>query len=767
MAAKGQRARSIRAALLAICASTAAAAAPLRVTDLLRALSATGVDILYSSDLVPPDLEAPATLRGADPLSRAVEALAAHKLLLRSEGQRHYLVTRAPAARPPTLPAAPNEAELDEVAVFGSRYTFIDTRSGESASFTHSDLEQAPGAQRDAMRAVRTAPGLATGLSSRPYIRGAFPNDVLVRFDGISLIDPFHFKDFQSLISAFDPAAVERVDVYTGGFPVSYGTRSAGVIDIAPRSVQSGYEHRVGASLLSYDLSSVGRGDSWPIDWLFTARHNTHNVALQPKNGDAGEPTYADAIGRVRWQASPVSALTLGWLLLDDRVQLSKDPSIEKADVHDRDVYTWLAADWAPVGALHSRTSIALSNIERRRFGSIGLPGVASGWINARRDFSTVELRSDWTYLQSAALLWNFGAAGTVEHADLGFSRQELFGAAIAADFGRPVDNSLTTQQAPRSSTQALYASGRRRWQELEVEVGARLDRQDYRGLGVHAQVSPRINLRFDATPAWHLYGFWGQFTQAQRVGEWRSEDNQSTPDPASHAVDLAAGVAHEISPATHWHLEAYRNRWSTVKAYFANTLNSLSLIPELAPDRVRLAPDSGETSGVELSVHRSLSSDFEVSGAYALSRTTDDFHGRDVLRSWDQTHAVNVDLAWRHAGTSASLVVGWHTGWPRTPVVLAQASPALPTYFTLAERNSARWGNYFTADLRVARTVSFRYSEVDLWVEGTNITNRANQCCNALAPADPTTNPLAARPASWFSRRIDAGFIWRFGSTR
>lgn len=767
MAVKGRRARSIRAGLLAICASTAAAAAPLRVADLLRSLSATGVDILYSSDLVPPDLEAPGTLRGADPMSRAVEALAAHKLLLRSEGQRRYLVTRAPAARSPTLPVAPNPSELDEVAVFGSRYTFIDTRSGESASFTHSDLEQAPGAQQDAMRAVRTAPGLATNLSSRPYIRGAFLDDVLVRFDGISLIDPFHFKDFQSLISAFDPAAVERIDVYTGGFPVSYGTRSAGVIDIAPRSMQSGYEHRIGASLLSYDVSSVGRADTWPIEWLFTARHNAHTIALQPRNADVGEPSYADALGRVRWQASPVLALTLGWLLLDDRVRLSNDPSIEQADVHDRDVYTWLAADWAPAGALHSRTSIALSNIERSRFGSVALPGVAAGWLNARRDFSIVELRSDWTYLQSAALLWNFGAAGTLENADLGFSRQERFGAAVAADFGRPPDNALNTRQAPRSSTQALFASGRRRWRELEVEVGARLDRQDYRGSSVHAQVSPRINLRFDATPDWHLYGFWGQFTQAQRVGEWRSEDNQSTPDPASHAVDLAAGVAHEISPAAHWRLEAYRNRWSTVKPFFANTLNSLSLIPELAPDRVRLAPEGGETSGVELSVHRSLSGNFEISGAYALSRTTNDVQGHDVLRSWDQTHAVNVDLAWRHAGTSASLVVGWHTGWPRTPVVLTQASPTVPAYFTLGERNSARWGSYFTADLRVAQTLSFSSGELDLWVEGTNITNRSNQCCSAYALAEETTNPLRASPTSWFSRLINVGFTWRFGSTR
>ena len=32
---------------------------------------------------------------------------------------------------------------------------------------------------------------------------------MLVRYDGITLLDPFHLKNFQSLISAIDPAGVD------------------------------------------------------------------------------------------------------------------------------------------------------------------------------------------------------------------------------------------------------------------------------------------------------------------------------------------------------------------------------------------------------------------------------------------------------------------------------------------------------------------------------------------------------------------------------
>jgi len=144
------------------------------------------------------------------------------------------------------------------------------------------------------------------------------------------------FKNFQNLISAFDPATVDRIDVYTGGFPVKYGTRSAGVFDISPRTVESGYEHRVGVNLLSYDLSTVGRADDLPVEWLATARHSSLSVVLQPRGGDVGEPTFSDVLGRVRWQINPDAALILGWMLLDDQVQSSSDPSTEQAVAHDR-----------------------------------------------------------------------------------------------------------------------------------------------------------------------------------------------------------------------------------------------------------------------------------------------------------------------------------------------------------------------------------------------------------------------------------------------
>src|ERR1700704_4229376 len=83
-----RRAASATLCIAFIGAAVAAPPAPVALTDLLRALGATGVDVLYTSDLVPPGLPAPTALHGTDPLSRAAEGLAAHHLRLRSVGHR-------------------------------------------------------------------------------------------------------------------------------------------------------------------------------------------------------------------------------------------------------------------------------------------------------------------------------------------------------------------------------------------------------------------------------------------------------------------------------------------------------------------------------------------------------------------------------------------------------------------------------------------------------------------------------------------------------
>src|SRR6202795_439456 len=86
--------------LLLACIAMAADQPPTPVVDLLSTLMATGVNVVYSSELVPPDLEAPISLAASDPMSRVVEALSAHHLELRSVGPGRFIVGPPPPHPP-------------------------------------------------------------------------------------------------------------------------------------------------------------------------------------------------------------------------------------------------------------------------------------------------------------------------------------------------------------------------------------------------------------------------------------------------------------------------------------------------------------------------------------------------------------------------------------------------------------------------------------------------------------------------------------------
>jgi outer membrane receptor protein involved in Fe transport len=319
----------------------------------------------------------------------------------------------------------------------------------------------------------------------------------------------------------------------------------------------------------------------------------------------------------------------------------------------------------------------------------------------------------------------------------------------------------VASDQAPHASTFGAYASAHRRWRNLEAEVGARVDVQDYLGFGVRGQLTPRINLRYDLADDWHAYGSWGQFAQAQRVDEYRTETNQTTPDSASRATHVIGGVMRQSEDSVNWRVEGYRHHWSTISPYFDNTLSTLSLLPQLEPDRVLVSPADADAVGLEVSAQHNFSSALSGWGSYTLSRVTDDTNGREVPRSWDQTHAVNAGIAWRKSRSAISGLLGWHSGWPRTPLTMVGATAGDPAYLIVGERNSARWGSYFTADLRLSTSLPLRWGDVSLWFDAANITDRHNQCCVDLYSMLDNSGHSATD--AWMPRVIDVGFTYKW----
>lgn len=84
----------------------------------------------------------------------------------------------------------------------------------------------------DVFRAIQLLPGIAANddLSSEIKIRGSQGDENMVILDGITLYKVDHYF---GIFSAINPNIVNQVKVYKNAFPVEYGGRTAGVVDLS------------------------------------------------------------------------------------------------------------------------------------------------------------------------------------------------------------------------------------------------------------------------------------------------------------------------------------------------------------------------------------------------------------------------------------------------------------------------------------------------------------------------------------------------------
>ncbi len=114
------------------------------------------------------------------------------------------------------------------------------------------DLRRVPGlAEADVLRAVELLPGVVTtsDFSSAYNVRGGSSDQNLVLLDGFPIFNPFHLG---GVFSVFNPDAVERAELLSGGFGAEYGGRVSSVLSVESRGVDpEGVQVDGGVSLLA------------------------------------------------------------------------------------------------------------------------------------------------------------------------------------------------------------------------------------------------------------------------------------------------------------------------------------------------------------------------------------------------------------------------------------------------------------------------------------------------------------------------------------
>jgi hypothetical protein len=619
------------------------------------------------------------------------------------------------------------------------------------------------------MRVVQRLPGAAaSGASAKTHFRGGESSEIGIMLNGQRLFDPFHIRDYQSVFSAIDSRAIEGVEVYTGGFPVQFGNRMSGMVLMESLEAPRPRHTEIGVSVFNTSLLSAGNESG--RSWVFSARRGNLDLIIDP---EFGSPSYYDVFADYTWDVSSNTTISVNGLIADDRVEviLESDPEeLERVVSNTRNAQFWLNLQNQWSDALSSRTTLSAVSFDNIRRGSLGDEEKIVASVADDRTVKQYGFRQDFSYKRSDQHYVQWGLDVRYADADYVYSNTvEYFGLpAMYIDQDETSSRALTA--SPSGAAYALYFSDRRKVSEKSiVEWGLRWDDQTYTDVSSDAQLSPRLSFMRTLGENTEMRVSWGRYHQSQEINELQIEDGISRFWPAQRADHLIAGIRHTFENKYSLRIELFHKDVQQVRPRFENLFDPLGLIPEVQPDRVRLDPSSAKSQGLEFSIDRSTGP-LTWWATYVLSEVTDRIDDRDVLRSWDQRHALQGGLSWGNEKWDVSIAGSAHTGWPLTELSLVEDGVdeegeveyvAIP-----GPRNAGRHSVFASLDFRVSRTWQLRNSSLLAFLEVSNITNRRNTCCLDFdfEEDEDTGEDVFERGVDYWMPLLPAiGFLWEF----
>lgn len=749
----------------------------LTIEQALQILETRGLRILYSSDLVQPWMRVRSEPLASDARAILDEIVAPYALQIIDGPNESLLLVRAtsPArsadgigdARRSTEVGGASTPPLEEVVVSASQYRFLREPAVSFTSIAATDLQLLPDIGDDPMRAIARLPGTAgSEFGARTNLRGGEADETLIRFDGLRLQNPFHLKDFQGTFSTIDPAVVGTMRVHAGGFPVVFGDRMSGVIEIDPLAPSEPAYREVALSFFNASALAAGRFGAERGEWLVSARRGNLDLLVDVVNSKIGRPRYADFYGRASRRVADSLTVAGNLLLFDDAIVLFDGDREEQARAEYRDAYYWLRFAYQPNDALSGTALVSRSDLDSSRRGSADQEGIASGELRDERAFTIDTLQIDGSWHFAPRTLLQFGGEWRGMRGNYDYSDEVEFdvlfltaGASTETSRARFRQVRAAGDQYGAYSNLRVEASG-----ELTADVGLRWDRQT---LTAHDndQVSPRLSLLYALGERTRVRASWGRFYQAQAISELQIADGEVDFFPPQRSDHLVAGLEHRLIDGTEIRLEAYRKDYRQVRPRYENLLNTFVLLPELKPDRIRIAPERATATGVELTLRRNGGRPLSWWLSYSWSSVRDEIGDAKFPRSWDQTHLVTGGLAWQSERWELSLAGTHHTGWPTTAVQIATTEP-IPLV-AAERRNGRRLGSYRTLDMRVARKFHMeRAGTLTAFLEVNNVLNRRNECCveyEVESEDVPGELVLDRSTRGYLPLLPSLGFVWRF----
>ena len=659
-------------------------------------------------------------------------------------------------------------ALLEEIRIEGTR---VDAGAGLGRFAAREMLESNPTTSNDAARTLQLVPGAAVaGYTAKTHVRGSRDDETLFRYDGLTLIDPYHLEALQSLNSALDPAVIDTATAWTSTPPVQFGGRIGAVVDLEPRAVMAPIAD---AQLSNRDINltagtpfAAAQGtvlasmrianDSSPARWLET---------------DTLTPNFRDYLLRTTWKFGPRARLSAGVLGIDDQLDTltnERAPLDQRARLVSHERYVWLRWWQALTDCLRSETLVSAERSNDQAFGRVVVPSVEAGYLARNDRHSAVTIREELTFQPAVNWSWLVGAERTEATVEEVLLSKATFQPPFAPGLQPLAPLSTDEAAAIRAVARSWYSAVQ--WQRggrSMVDLGFRRDDRQFSMLAAaDAYWSASASVRQQLSGSTVLRFGWGRTTQASVLELVQGADGAILPSAARLLTQVDVGLDSALGP--HWLLrtDVYHKRERSPFSGSEDVFTPFALLPEIAAGTVAVNSTSARMSGVEVQ----LKSDplLPLSGwlSYARSRAEDRIAGQWVPRSWDQPNAVQIGTRWWSGPWQVTGLFSWHTGWPSTPLQVSRAVWTDPRAVTLglAARNSVRTASPASLDIRISWDHSMRRGLVQVALEINDLTNSKTICCHSYGVAQRSdgSSQILDTPGYWLGFAPKLSFRWR-----
>jgi hypothetical protein len=572
---------------------------------------------------------------------------------------------------------------------------------------------------QDPLRAVQGFPGISSNddFEARFSLHGADFSRIGVYLDGILLHEPLHTVQTMGRSgssSAISGDLVEQLDLYDAAYPVRYGGRSAGVLDMHLRDgPRDHYSFRLSASFANAGAIAEGPlGKFNRCAWTGSVRKSYLQYILDRTLTHA-PPTFGldDAQGRLSCNLTPKSHVSLD--VIESFTDLDRSGVARKLGVNSlmlashRFAFANLAWQYIPNEKLLITTRGA--------------------WMGEKFDDRNPNQKPLGTgrYREGvwdSNLTWMWNSRNPL---DVGVNLRVLREVGYGEQYSSPaLGRVLAAYNGSGTLTGGfLQQSWGARNGRVSLSAGGRWDHHSLDSL---TTFSPQASLSLSPTSSLRLQLGWGQYVQYPEI-------RQMALSLGSRGL-LPVRSAHAIAAVEQRLGERVRVRGEFYDRQDRDLLDQPWFDPRIVKGKAFVAGGNwlyenslrGYARGVEISLRRVSANGLTGWVSYAYGRTgmRDGITNLSFPSDWDQRHTINAYGSYRVRPTvNVSLRWGYGSGFPVPGFLQRDGS----VYFLSSDRNRLRLGPYQRLDFRINKSWTHVHWKATLYGEVLNLTNKAN----------------------------------------